>query len=527
MNKENIFSKLGSKDYNNQLEKILENKDFSENVKNLLLSMLYRIQVGYDDYTTVKRIVENKKDYIEEILQIIKEKCKKIIIVEKDSKESEEMEKRGTNFIVDKLEQTIFLRYPNESLLLYTIYKIDDRQIYLDEKYNLIRNSLSELLNAGENINNIEVIRDFNGWSWNTQIKEIPEITTNTIYQNLIYLLGINFIKEWVHKEEIIDYINLVEKKLENDYGKEKEQEILKLVYKISIIICTNKNEIEKKRLLEEQEILQNELNKLKDKKTLLNEISNSKKELLQKIKEIDTIINDKKLLEEEYIKRNEKRAEYNKIFSISHLTEILNKERKKYLSKIEENNQLLEPKYYVGKKQNLEEQLELLEDINLGKDEKEKRKYKYLIQLQKVFIKCFNIKINNAQEREDVINLIFMLRYYNYLYIAKEKQIKDVKELQKEIKDIEDNLIKKAYELKIINNISNEQIVNNEIIRNILLTKIIKIENVHMELNQNDSSLEIKLYDTDVYEKAVTIPVYDKKEIIVKFNKIIKIFNY
>ena len=228
MNKENIFSKLGSKDYNNQLEKILENKDFSENVKNLLLSMLYRIQVGYDDYTTVKRIVENKKDFIEEILQIIKEKCKKIIIVEKDSKESEEMEKRGTNFIVDKLEQTIFLRYPNESLLLYTIYKIDDRQIYLDEKYNLIRNSLSELLNAGENINNIEVIRDFNGWSWNTQIKEIPEITTNTIYQNLIYLLGINFIKEWVHKEEIIDYINLVEKKLENDYGKEKEQEILK-----------------------------------------------------------------------------------------------------------------------------------------------------------------------------------------------------------------------------------------------------------------------------------------------------------
>ena len=119
------------------------------------------------------------------------------------------------------------------------------------------------------------------------------------------------------------------------------------------------------------------------------------------------------------------------------------------------------------------------------------------------------------------------MLRYYNYLYIAKEKQIKDVKELQKEIKDIEDNLIKKAYELKIINYISNEQIVNNEIIRNILLTKIIKIENVHMELNQNDSFLEIKLYDTDVYEKAVTIPVYDKKEIIVKFNKIIKIFNY
>lgn len=527
MNKENIFSKLSSKDYNNQLEKILENKDFSENVKNLLLSMLYKIQMGYKDYITVKRIVENKKNYIEEILQIIKEKCKKIIVVEENSPEYKEMEKRGVNFIVDKLEQTIFLRYPNEALLLYTIYKIDDRQVYLDEKYNLIRIALSELLNAGENINNIEVIRDFNGWSWNTEIKEIPEVTTNVVYQNLVYLLGIDFIKAWVHKEEIIDYINLVEKKLSENYGEQKEQEILKIIYKISIIICTSKNENEKKRLLDEQEILQKELDKLKDKKTLLEDISNSKKELLQKIRQIDTILNDKKLLEEEYIKRNEKRAEYNKIFSISHLTEILNKERKKYLLKIDENNKLLDPKYYVEKKQDLEEQLELLADINLDENEKEKVKYNYLIQLQKLFIQAFNIKINNAIEKETLINLIYMLRYYNYLYITKEKQVKDIKELQKEIKDIEDNLIKKAYELKIINYISNEEIVNTEIIKNILLTKIITIENIHMELNENDNSLEIKLYDTDIYEKAITIPVYNKKEIIVKFNKLIKIFNY
>ena len=69
--------------------------------------------------------------------------------------------------------------YPNETLLLYTIYKIDDNQVYLDERYNLIRNALSALLNAGENINNIEVLRDFNGWNWNIDVKEIPDITTN------------------------------------------------------------------------------------------------------------------------------------------------------------------------------------------------------------------------------------------------------------------------------------------------------------------------------------------------------------
>ena len=49
-----IFSKLNSNEYNNQLEKILENKTFDESVKNLLLSMLYKIENGYNDYFKVK-----------------------------------------------------------------------------------------------------------------------------------------------------------------------------------------------------------------------------------------------------------------------------------------------------------------------------------------------------------------------------------------------------------------------------------------------------------------------------------------
>ena len=68
MDTEKIFSKLNSKDYNNQLEKILEKKDFSEDVKNLLLSCVYKIDAGYKDYETVKVAVQNKKTYIEEIL---------------------------------------------------------------------------------------------------------------------------------------------------------------------------------------------------------------------------------------------------------------------------------------------------------------------------------------------------------------------------------------------------------------------------------------------------------------------------
>ena len=58
MSKEDLFSKLNIKDYNNLLENILEKKSFTEGTKNILLSMLYKIESAYPDYERVKRNVE-------------------------------------------------------------------------------------------------------------------------------------------------------------------------------------------------------------------------------------------------------------------------------------------------------------------------------------------------------------------------------------------------------------------------------------------------------------------------------------
>ena len=319
--------------------------------------------------------------------------------------------------------------------------------------------------------------------------------------------------------------MELIQSTLIDLYKKENTEEILNEIYKISIIICTSKNKRERKRLIEEKEILEKELQRLENKKELLEEISVSKKEALKRIKQIDTIISDKKLLEEEYIKRNEKRSEYNKIISLKHLTEILNKERKKIMTAMEENNKLLEPKNYLKIKDEITKQLDLLEDIELDEQEKEEKKQKYLLRLQKIFIKCFYIKIKNIKEKEEVIKLLYMFRYYNYMYVTKKEQIKDVGELKEEINKLESTLIKKAYELKVINNITCEETTNNEIIKNVLLTKIISMENINFVLEDNNGALEIKLYDSDIYEKSIVIPVFNKKEITVKFNKKIRLF--
>ena len=61
MSKDDIFSKISLKDYNNELKNILEKKVFSEDVKNLLLSMLYKIENGFNDYKTVKVNTSSKK----------------------------------------------------------------------------------------------------------------------------------------------------------------------------------------------------------------------------------------------------------------------------------------------------------------------------------------------------------------------------------------------------------------------------------------------------------------------------------
>ena len=177
-------------------------------------------------------------------------------------------------------------------------------------------------------------------------------------------------------------------------------------------------NEKEKESLLEEKEEIEKELQRLNDKRTLLDEVSKQKKEALHKIKEIDTILNDKKLLEKEYKTRNDKLPEYNKIFSIAHLTEILSKQRKKIMTKMEEESRILDPNYYMKVRSNLEEKKELLDYINL-EDKNKKTKKEYSISLQKVVMNCLRIQIQQAKRKEEIMELIYKFRYYNFIYLV------------------------------------------------------------------------------------------------------------
>ena len=81
MSREEIFSKLNIKDYNNELEKILEKKSFSEGTKNILLNILYKMETAYEDYNKVKVHTNTKKEMLQEMLSIIEKDCEEIELV--------------------------------------------------------------------------------------------------------------------------------------------------------------------------------------------------------------------------------------------------------------------------------------------------------------------------------------------------------------------------------------------------------------------------------------------------------------
>ena len=150
--KEDLFSKLNIKDYNNQLEKILSKKTFSENTKNLLLSMLYKIENAYDDYSLVNGDTKTKRETLEEILEIIEKDLDQIEIIK---------EQKGKSI----LEEKKIITYLNTRKMLYEIYQIKQERFEVPNKYEIINKALECTLNQGYSIASSEVIRDFDGWS--------------------------------------------------------------------------------------------------------------------------------------------------------------------------------------------------------------------------------------------------------------------------------------------------------------------------------------------------------------------------
>ena len=391
-----FLEKIVKKDYNNELEKVLEKKYFDENVKSILLSILYKIETAYKDYKQVKQNVETKEEFIEKIIQIIKNDCNEIKLIKPNSEESKII--RNKTFLVEKNKKRIIC-FNIERKLLYCISKISKKDKIIKEKYFLINKSLSNLINVGNNINTVEPLRDFNGYSWTIIPREIESLEHNLIYQNLLILIGNEFLTNWIYnKEFIIDYLESFQNKLQEEYGKENANSFLEILYKISILIEAKFDKKSKEKMLKIKKEVEEEQKKIEDNEKFVEEITKQKRKLTKEIKKIDETINNKILLQEEYIKRNEKLPLEEKIFSIRILAKLMAKEREEKINKIEKLNEILKPKKFIEYKKELEDKEKYLKLLDL--ENVQQNINGLMLNLQKIFLNCYEMKIEKARNK-------------------------------------------------------------------------------------------------------------------------------
>lgn len=505
-----IFSKL--KDYNSELEEILERKYFSSNIKNLLLSMIYKIENSYNDYEVIKRVVRSKEEFLTEIVDTIDKNCENVKVVEPDSKGAELLEKHKVLALTNEKERSL-LSYPTEIALLYGVSDIKPKYFYIKNDV-IFKKLLQDMLVEGYNTNNLEILINFNGWSWDTKSKSNGKYINNLIYQNFLFICGETFLEDWRNtSSNKIDYYSEIEDRI---YSLDKNNRFIINMYKVLYNMASLKEKDNISIKLKEKS---KELAKISNREKFLENMRNRKNILSKKLQKYDLILNDEKLLIKEFKKRNSKLDEDKEITSPEILKNMMIREREKILCEYKEVLNLSLPVNYLKYKSLLESYQEIYLDKNTID--------KNVIELQKSFLKLMEQKVVKATTNEEITNNIYILRYLKNININKDYQIRDIEILNKYIDKILKLAITRACKSGIIKIISMDINTNYEIIKFAIDSKIINLEEIKISLELVKDNLNIKIYDKEVYEKEKQIKFNgDKKDFEIRFKKIVKLFN-
>lgn len=554
-----IFSKINSKEYNEQLENILESKEVNSDAKNLLLSMFYKIENSYSDYYIVKSNVPTKEEFIQKILTIIEEECKEIVVVTPETEESKPLKKVNQNCIIDVSSGKILV-YANEKDLLYAIFMLDIKynQYKKDKEYNLVNVSNEDLLqyraiqnffSTGTAMNESEVIRDFSGWSWASNEKDMEDSNINLIYQNILLLIGTktrdkilipkanknSFTSMQANVQDLRKYNQLEEENIEkkdinsyNDIIKEafcqsfNYAKVKNIIYYIKLIILAIEiqNDKEKKkqitnRLKEEKKLAV----LMEDKEKFLDSLENNIKKLSNKIIKIDKILSDRKLLEKEYEKRNAKLQNDKKIFSAKYLIKILENEKKQNENEIKAEKELFDSKKYTQKQTKYKKEIKFYSEILKSSENIET----ILIKLQIEFLKCFTILVESATTKDELLSLLYKFRYYCMIPLNNGKKIKEVLELQREIKEVINLLIDRCIDKKVIENISNSVSLCYITLKYIFETQTTNLENIEIKITKyKEEIISINEKKEKNIRYYINIDLFDGKEQVESHDEVV-----
>lgn len=495
-----IFSK--TVDYNLILEKILEGKRFSESTKSILLSMLYKIETSYDDYAKVKNISVTKSQFLSDVVRIINEYFEVVKNVEPLSKEASILEKNGVMAITNEKERTV-LAYPTESAMLYAVSDIQPKYFYVSDEF-VFKNEFQEMLVEGSNLNVLEILENFNGWSWNPKLRIENGYVSNIIYQNLIMLFGFDFIemcKNSASKEYDIT-------KTIKNYSKNYYNSLIEVIY------LKNKNKKYDSMIKSKISSLTKNIKASEN----IEKLEANMNSLLKKIEKIDNITKNKELLNKSLTLKNLKLKEEEKITDVKEYLKVLKNEKNKYIEKINKIEELKDNKKISQYKNEVEIYEKLLSLDKTLEDS--------IIDLQKIFIKNLFQKTKEMKTRDDLIDIIFKVRYYRNIYISNEKNIKSYLELEKMLSKILKNIITLGTKNAFIRMISYNVNLNYTIIMNCLDSKCIDLDKLKFKLDVIDKKIIVEVFDNEIFEKNFeTNYSGENPELTIRKKKNIRVF--
>ena len=303
-----------------------------------------------------------------------------------------------------------------------------------------------------------------------------------------------------------------MKERLESDFGQEKTKEFIHSLEKISIINEANNSEEYKIEIEKELVGLRITLAEYENTKENVQKITEHKKAISEEIKNIETILSQESNLKKEYERRNKNVPLNQKIFSIRVLKQKLIDRKNQLLNEIEEKNYLLNPKNYIVEKEKIKRKKELLELVDIDKKQKEK----ILIEFETMFLEFLKKIISKAEEKTDILKLIYEFRYFLLIPFNEKSSIKNVKELKEKIEEREKVLVEKAIEKKIISNMPIE------IMSHVFETRIITLEELYYKISKENDKIYVQIFDENISEEKFELKQIENT----KINKKIKIFN-
>lgn len=545
-----LFSRASSNEYNEKLENILENKKVDSITKNLLLSMLYRIENSYEDYAIVKSNVFTKEQFIERILSIIEEKCKEIMVVTPEKEESKLLRKLKQNCFIDVSKGKILV-YANEKDLLYAIYMFDIQynQYYKNKEYNLDKASEEEIIQyqaiqnffaEGTAMHESEAIRDFSGWSWSTSAKEVENLSINLLYQNILMLIGPDTRNEILtpsikknhfsaleanmqdlrkynqiqeedkNKKDPSEYQQIIQKAFQKIDDSGDTEDIVKDINLAMLAIEIQKDKEKKQKILTKLKEEKKNVLMMQDTQQYIQFLKNIQLAEEKKIKKIDQLMTHKILLEREYYRRNADLPNEQKIFSVSHLVKMLQKEKKQCEKEQNNAKALMNPSKYKAKQADCQKKVQQMEELIKVSNHIDL----LLITIQLEFIKLFMKMIKKANKKDKLIDILYSLRYYCLLPLDEERQIKDIPELQEPIQEMINELLDKCIEKKVIENISNSISLCYSILKYLFETRTTRLENLVVKVTKDhEEVIEINSKNEKSKLYYITIDFFDGVE--------------